>query len=381
MRNLSLLLALSLGLPSASLLFAEVKSPESYVQVKGAIPLSADKKESGSHRAIGFGARFLPNDPNLLLSLTTSGEMILWNLTEKKPVWRKPIFKTGQYHFEISLDGKFAFVTGPGGLLKIVRNSDGAIVHEEKIAQREHYFPMALALNASQLVFSQGAKNKMLSWRSYTTSDQGVEFGERGTASQKDAAYSYDNAVSPDGKLAAISYTYTDGNKNVTRDTLDLYETETEKLVTSIPRSGEFRRLAFDPEGKSLAFWGNHSDPNIYLVNLQKPENIRVIFSDMDRVAALRFSADGKKLFCIGDLTPIEEGKPAPYVRVAEVATGKFLSVLVPSLLEPNPDSAVVTSSLDISRDGKTAALSFSDYAETEDSPSGLPDFVLFKLE
>ncbi len=115
------------------------------------------------------------------------------------------------------------------------------------------------------------------------------------------------------------------------RGSLTVWDTETGKPALQYEEkvAGEFIRLAFSPDGKTLATGGN--DCAVQLWDVATGKNTARFESFPGRILCLAFSPDGKVLAC-GHKTR-ESGKDADprrgAVRLYATATGKVLATLM----------------------------------------------------
>ncbi len=354
----------------------ESNLPKQYLRPKGATAIIVDKTNE-THRADAGMVHFLPTDSNHIIAVYGKGEIIRWNVAEKKIVWRKKVFEKSLQGLEVTSDGNFVLVTVDRGMFKVLNTSDGETVKSEELVEGPDGIIINMAAKAPVIAYNKGKRLLDLNWRFYSTTN-GFEFGDRGEAGKKDSSMVRGNAVSWDGKLVAMSNGYVE-DKSYKNYSLDVYSTETNDIISSYVRRGEIRQLAFSPDAKTILFSGGIGDPKVYLYNFESKKE-SVLFSDFVMLNQLQFSADGNLVFCLAGLTALEVGKPVAYVRVANPKTGKLIAVIAPAVLDPNPNGNAMPSGISISSDGKKMALSFSDDAEAGEILAGLPDFVVFDM-
>jgi WD40 repeat protein len=155
-------------------------------------------------------------------------------------------------------------------------------------------------------------------------------FGERGTATRKDAVYCC--AWAPDGKTVALGRL--DG-------TIRLHDAATGKEIRMVGRHpGHVWSVAFSPDGKTLASSARRHGV-VRLWDVATGARVRSFPGHMGGISRVLFSPDGKKLVAGG-------GSFEPVILVHEVRTGKLLG-----RLEGHTD---YLEALALAPDGKTLA-------------------------
>ncbi|MDP1563521.1 MAG: hypothetical protein Q8M16_19240 [Pirellulaceae bacterium] len=360
--------------------FSQASPQDKYFRIKDSVAFQFDKtKPEEPYRANCNGAVFVSNSNHLVAALIEKqGEVVLWNIEDKSIVWRKKILDNA-FGLSVSQQGHFLFVNGKGGMVRVVSAKTGEIVRTENIDVDDRYFQLVSAAGAPLVALQKGPRNRSVLWRSYEETELEFDFLDAGENGPVDSSFSYGLTSSFDGKRVALASYFTDGGQYIVRSHLDIYDTDTTELATSVVRRESIDTPIISPDGGRLVFWGGIRDPNIYLHDFSTQKE-SLLVSDVDLVNKFLFADNGKQVFFTGELKSIEAGKPLPWIRVFDVDGEKPTSILAPARLTGNPSRRVVVTDFNFSPDKKKIVMALSDGAYSGEPVAGLPDVLVFDI-
>jgi RNA polymerase sigma factor (sigma-70 family) len=256
------------------------------------------------------------NGPVLTLQLSSDGRTLLtsgWDKTLR--IWD---FAAGLERRRINLEGALAMngeyrgfaATADGKTVAVMNAKTIRIFDAASGAERQHFrgpeglLSMGLSSNGRSLItWSNDLKVRV--WDTATgrqRREHSLPVIYDGVQPPPNPDEYYNAALSPDGRLLAMGPRQHRPPAKASQEkkndsTLILKDLETGQIVHKVEKlPSETALFAFSPDGRMLAWTGGYNDTAIRLLETASGRERRCLAGHRGRIAALAFSADGRRL-------------------------------------------------------------------------------------